>query len=91
MEKKSLLAKEVKVCIKMYMDIKLLMPVFCKINSFSKCPFCATEKQISVKQNDKAGRGLCEKLVIWCLACGWTIKIFDTSRTLGNKCIDVNL
>ena len=61
------------------------------LNFCSKCKKCGKENCISLKQDDKAKRGLSEKLYVYCLECNEVIKTFYTSTTNENKLIDINL
>ena len=70
------------------MDSSVLQGI---LNCCSMCTFCGAENQLSVRQDDKARRGLCEKLILFCTACEKEIKTFHTSLTLENKLIDINL
>ena len=61
------------------------------INFCSKCKKCGQEKCISMRQYDKARRGLSEKLYLYCLHCNETLKTFYTSTTNDNNLVDINL
>ena len=61
------------------------------LNFCSKCKKCGKENCISLKQDDKAKRGLSEKRYLYCLECNEVIKTFYTSTTNENKLIDINL
>ena len=60
-------------------DCSILEQVF---NDVCKCPFCGTDGAITLNQNNKKRKGLCEKLIIMCNSCQNIIKEFETSPTV---------
>ena len=63
-------------------------------NSICKCPFCGTGGAITLNQNNKKRKGLCEKLEITCNSCKNIIKKIDTSPSVTDarrKMVDINL
>ena len=60
------------------------------MNFCSKCKNCGAENSLSLRQDDKARRGLSEKLYLHCLECNVTIKTY-TSIMNNKKLVDINL
>ena len=62
------------------------------LDAVSKCPNCGADKSIEMQQNNKKRKGMCERLLLMCVACKSVIKEFDTSPRVKTKgLIDINL
>ena len=61
-------------------------PVLIKMaNCAAKCSYCGAEKSISLKQDNKLRKGLCETLILCCNVCGVKLSRFSQPARASQK------